>query len=190
MFLNLESCYTISYRLPVYNFDYLYTISNLLQTTCIQFRSPSPIGTPPKFSHRSLRLIATKAGSSAAPIPLVLSSATAASRAARRPASASAPAPRPAPAPTLTARQRPSDSACARSRSSGRLHLRRRATPPAPRLSGKFWHRRLPLLSPRRSESPRRAAPTRARPSRPPAVRSHFAPTVPPARPPARFSPQ
>ncbi len=63
MFLNFESSYTISHRLPVYN--------------------AFPNGNASKVhSHLSLRLMATtraKAGLSAAPIPLILSGTTAAS---------------------------------------------------------------------------------------------------------------
>jgi hypothetical protein len=97
--------------------DYLHTISIAFPN-----RNASKV-----HSNSSLCLIATEAGSSASPVPLVLSGTTAASRAARRTAPASAPAPRLPPAPTLstlTARQHPSDSACARRRPSGRLYSR------------------------------------------------------------------
>ena len=165
-------------------------LHNLPQTIYIRFRSPFPIGTAPMFTFtthcvspppRQVRL--------PAPMTLVLSRTTVASRAARRPAPAFAPAPRSPPAPTPTLLTQPAPGAgplVDNIHGAGKRH----ATPPAPPLSGKFRRRRLqqrrrPLLSPRRSESPRCAAPTRA--SRPPALRGRASRRQgrTPARPPA-----
>ncbi len=102
----------------------------LSQTTCTQFRSPSPIGTPPKFtvtSHcvssplRQVRLPPQFPSSSLARRPRL--APPAAPLPPQRPPPARPPRPRSA---SLTARQRPSDSACARRRPSGRRHSRRR----------------------------------------------------------------